>query len=70
MAKEIRPRKLVKFLLKSGFYKLRQKGSHLRLIHPDGRKVTIAIHNKPISKGTLSATLRQANLSKKDLKKL
>jgi predicted RNA binding protein YcfA (HicA-like mRNA interferase family) len=67
MAKEIKPKQLVNFLLKSDFYKIRQKGSHLRLGHSDGRKVTIAIHNKPISKGTLSVILRQANFFKKDL---
>ncbi len=68
MAKEIKPKDLVKFLLKLGFCKLRQKGSHLRLAHPDGTKVTIAIHNKSISKGTLSVILKQTNLSKKDLR--
>ena len=70
MAKEIRSKQLVRFLMRLGFYKLFQKGSHLRLAHSDGRKVTIAIHNKPISKGTLSVILKQANLSKKDLGKL
>lgn len=70
MAKEIRPKELVKFLLKLGFYKFHQKGSHLRLSHRDGRKVTIAIHNKPISRGTLSVILKQAKLSKKDLNNL
>lgn len=70
MAKEIKPKELVNFLLKLGFYKIRQKGSHLRLAHSDGRKVTIAVHNKPISKGTLSAILQQAKLSKKNLSKL
>jgi predicted RNA binding protein YcfA (HicA-like mRNA interferase family) len=70
MAKEIKPKELVNFLLKLGFHKIRQKGSHLRLSHPDGRKVTIAVHNKPISKGTLTAILRQAKLSKEDLRNL
>ena len=65
--KEIKPKELVKYLQKLGFYKVRQKGSHLRLIHSDNRKITIAIHNKPISKGTFVAILRQAKLSKKDL---
>jgi len=64
--KEIKPKDLVKFLQKIGFYEIHQKGSHLRLAHPDGRKITIAIHNKPISKGTLSVILRQAKLSKKE----
>ncbi|MBI3412715.1 MAG: type II toxin-antitoxin system HicA family toxin [Candidatus Aenigmarchaeota archaeon] len=36
--------KLVKILGKAGFKAVRQDGSHLRLIHPDGRATTIAIH--------------------------
>lgn len=66
MSKEIKSTKLVKFFLKLGFSKVYQKGSHLRLAHADGRKGTIAIHNKPISKGTLSAILRQAEISKNE----
>ena len=69
MAKEIKSKELVRYLLKLGFYKLYQKGSHLRLTHSDGRKVTIAVHSKPISKGTLSAILRQAEISKKEFLK-
>ena len=67
MKKIIKPTEIVKYLQKLGFSKLRQKGSHLRLFHPDGRKITIAIHNKPISKGTLASILRQAKISKEDL---
>jgi len=62
---QIRPRKLVKFFRKRGFEVIRQKGSHLRLAHPDGRKITVAVHNKPISPGTLNAILRQAQLERK-----
>jgi len=68
--KEVKPKEIVRALQKLGFYKLYQKGSHLRLAHPDGRKATIAIHSKPISKGTFSAILRQTKLTKKDLNKL
>lgn len=64
---QILPKDLVQALLKLGFSKIHQKGSHLRLGHLDGRKITIAIHSKPFSKGVLSAILRQAKISKKDL---
>ena len=70
MAKEIKPKELVKFFQKQGFSILYQKGSHVRLKHLDGRKITIALHNKSISKGTLSAILRQAQLSKEKFVKL
>ncbi len=66
----ILPKDLVNALMKLGFFKLRQKGSHLRLAHSDGRKITIALHPKPIPKGTLSAILRQAKISKKELKQV
>ena len=67
---EIYSKDLVKVLLKQGFVITRQKGSHLRLKHADGRNTTIALHNKSLPVGTLSAILRQIKLSKEDLKKL
>jgi predicted RNA binding protein YcfA (HicA-like mRNA interferase family) len=67
--KEIKPKEIVRALLKMGFYKLHQKGSHLRLGHPDGRKVTIALHPKPISRGTLASILRQSRITRKELDK-
>ena len=63
---QIKPRNLVKFFLKNGFVIKRQVGSHLRLVHPDGRKITIAIHNKPLAPGTFQAILRQANMTRKE----
>lgn len=63
---QIKPKELVKFFQKQGFVIARQVGSHARLTHPDGRKITIAVHNKPIAPGTLSSILRQVNLKKKD----
>jgi len=66
---EIYPRDLVKILIKQSFVIMRQKGSHIRLIHPDGRSTTISLHNKPLPVGTLSAILRQVKISKKELKK-
>ena len=66
---ELKAQKVVKALSKLGFTKSRSVGSHLRLVHPDGRKVTIAIHNKPIPKGTLKSILRQAEISYEELTK-
>lgn len=61
---QITPKQLIKFFLKQGFEIKRQTGSHARIIHPDGRKITIAVHNKPIAPGTLNSVLRQANLKR------
>lgn len=63
---QIRPRDLVKFFQKEGFVVTRQRGSHMRLAHEDGRKMTIAIHTKPIATGTLSAILRQTQMSREN----
>ena len=67
----IKPKKVVKALLKFNFEIKRQTGSHVRLIHPDGRTTTVAIHNRDLPKGTLKAILKQSELTlDKLLKKL
>lgn len=67
---QIKPNPLLKFFIRQGFQISRQTGSHARLIHPDGRKITIAIHNKPIAPGTFQSILRQANLDRDTFLKL
>jgi predicted RNA binding protein YcfA (HicA-like mRNA interferase family) len=37
-------RELIAALKRDGFYFVRQKGSHQRYRHPDGRRVTVAPH--------------------------
>lgn len=61
---QIRPKDLVKFFLKQGFEISRQAGSHLRLNHFDGRGITVAMHNQPVSPGTLHSILHQAEISR------
>ncbi len=61
---QVKPQVLVKFFIKHGFKISRQVGSHARLIHTDGRKITIAIHNQPIAPGTLNSILKQARLDR------
>jgi predicted RNA binding protein YcfA (HicA-like mRNA interferase family) len=39
-------RALIQQVKKLGFEKVRQKGSHIRFIHSDGRKTTIPDHGK------------------------
>ncbi len=58
-----KPKDIVKKLIKLGFNVIRQTGSHVRLIHPDGRATTVAIHNRDIPKGTLRAILRQSEIT-------
>lgn len=59
----VKPRDVISFLKKHGFYLKRSDGSHQRYHHTDGRKVTVAYHNRPLKKGTLKSILRQAELT-------
>lgn len=67
---QIKPTLLVKFFIKQGFAVTRQVGSHIRLTHPNGRKITIAAHNKPISPGTFNSILKQAQMDRDTFLKL
>ena len=51
---------LIKILESMGFEKVRQKGSHVRLRHPDGRVTTVPIHKgHDIPKGLLRKIIRE-----------
>jgi predicted RNA binding protein YcfA (HicA-like mRNA interferase family) len=63
----VKPKNLLKSFKKVGFTVVRQTGSHARLHHQDGRRVTIALHNRPLKKGTLHSILKQADLKVADL---
>jgi predicted RNA binding protein YcfA (HicA-like mRNA interferase family) len=64
----IKPNELVRFLLKIGFRELRQRGSHLVMFNvTTNRQLVIPIHNKTMKKGTLSAILRQGDISLQEL---
>jgi len=55
---------LEKILVKLGFERKRQKGSHITYAHPDGRVTTIHKHKgKDIQRTTLRKILREVNLS-------
>ena len=65
----LKPKDVVKTLKKFGFEVKRQTGSHVRLIHPDGRATTVAIHSRDLPKGTLRAILKQSEISLDDFLK-
>ncbi len=47
-------RSLIQKVKQLGFEAVRQKGSHIRFVHPDGRKTTIPDHgNKDVPQGLL-----------------
>ena len=52
-------RKLIQQVKKLGFKMVRQKGSHIRFVHPDGRKTTIPDHgSKSVPHGLLIKIIR------------
>ncbi|OGD57164.1 hypothetical protein A2V71_01935 [Candidatus Berkelbacteria bacterium RBG_13_40_8] len=65
----IKPREAVKVLLKIGFIKKRQTGSHL-ILSKNGRIVPIPIHAKDLKKGTLKSIMKQSGLTTKDFLKI
>lgn len=61
-------RSVVRILARHGFQVLRVHGSHVRLVHADGRKTTVPVHaGKVLPKGTLQAILRDCELTRDDL---
>jgi len=66
-------RELIAALKRDGFFFVRQKGSHQRFRHPDGRRVTVAPHGDgdTFSVKTLQTIIdSQASWTKDDLKRL
>ena len=49
----IKPKKLIKILLKLGFSQRDAEGSHVFFKHPDGNTTVVSLHNQEISSGGL-----------------
>lgn len=64
------PRKLIKVLMRLGFKKIRQEGSHLFFKHPDSRVTVIPFHQgKDIGRGLLRSILDDIRLSPQEFQK-
>jgi len=62
-------KELVAVLQQLGFVVLRIKGSHHFMHHPDGRRTVVPVHaGEDIGPGLLSKILRDAKLTKQELK--
>ena len=60
----IKAKELLKKLLKMGFFKHHQAGSHIQLKHPDGRRTTIPYHpSKEIRRGTLKGIISDLDMT-------
>ncbi len=54
----LKPRARARALLRLGFYKFHQVGSHAQFKHPDGRRTTVYIHEgKDIGKKTIKGII-------------
>lgn len=63
--------KLIKILEKLGFRQIRQKGSHIRMEHIDGRKTTVPVHaGEGVGVGLLRKILNDTNISRSEFEKL
>lgn len=66
-------REIIAALLQDGFHFRRQKGSHQRYVHPDGRRVTVSFHraSETFELKTLKSMIEtQARWSQEDLQRL
>ncbi len=66
-SKEVYPKDAMRALRKLGFSVVHKKGSHFRLVHGDGRRVTVAVHPKPLFISTLHSILKQAEITREKL---
>ena len=64
-------RKMCKIVEKLGFQKVHQVGSHVRYVHPDGRRTVVPVHgNEELGRGLLKEILKQIKLSRDGYEKL
>lgn len=60
----LRADEIIRALEQAGFQTVRQRGSHVRLKHDDGRVVTVPVHGaQDIGRGLLRKILRDAELT-------
>jgi predicted RNA binding protein YcfA (HicA-like mRNA interferase family) len=67
----IRGKDLIRILEKQGFAQIRQRGSHVRMTHPDDRKTSVPIHSgENVHLGLLRKILRDVHISPEEFQKL
>jgi len=60
----------VRALRRSGFIEDRQVGSHLTLVHTDGRRTTVPMHPGDMSARLTHKIMKQAGVTPDDLRSL
>lgn len=60
----LKPGEIIRILSKLGFERIRQKGSHIYLRHPDGRSTVVPFHKgEDTGKGLLRKILQDIELT-------
>jgi predicted RNA binding protein YcfA (HicA-like mRNA interferase family) len=54
-------REVLAALQRLGFYEIHRKGSHVKMEHPDGRRIVFPFHDE-IDRYTLKGALRDADV--------
>ncbi len=65
----LKPRQVIAALERSGFYQVRQRGSHLQL-KKGNLLVTVPMHGKDLNPTVLRSILRQARMSLEEFENL
>ncbi|HLK00116.1 MAG TPA: type II toxin-antitoxin system HicA family toxin [Streptosporangiaceae bacterium] len=66
----VRGARVVRALERAGFEVARISSSHYIMKHPDGRVVSIPVHNRDLPKGTLRNILKITGITTEDLREL
>ena len=68
---QVSANELVRFLRDQGFVDRHRSGSHLTLLHPDGRRVTVSMHGgRDMGRGVAARILRDAGFTVDDYLRL
>ncbi len=63
-------RDLIRFLLRQGYHKARQSGSHLILEHPDRRTLIIPVHTGDLPTGLFRRILKDGGFTLEDFQRV
>jgi len=67
----VKPKQLVRVLEKRGWELDRIRGSHHLMKHPiERRTIPVPVHNRDLAPGTLRGILKNAGISREDLRRL
>jgi len=68
--KPLPSKRVIQILERLGFKKIRQRGSHVFLRHPDGRTTIVPIHKgEDIGRGLLQEIIKDTKLTKEEFLK-